>query len=123
MTAARNVLDLLPSSRPRNPELVDQLLEEGAKPMAEVEAAASQAGAPRAGRKGRAVAPPSVASTTLARVPVEEEVLARKIRVSMHITKEKHYLVRKGAAELNMSVDAFIAEAVDAALRGLSLLD
>jgi hypothetical protein len=118
MTAARmNVLDLLPSSRPRNPELVEQLMGDATASIPEAPAATQGAGA----KKATAIA--STASTTLARVPVEEEVLARKIRVSMHVTKEKHYLVRKGAAELNMSVDAFIAEAVDAALRGLSLLD
>jgi hypothetical protein len=117
MTSRMNVLDLLPSSRPRNPELVDQLMEGATANIAEAPAAPHSAGM----KKVTTVA--STASTTLARVPVEEEVLARKIRVSMHVTKEKHYLVRKGAAELNMSVDAFIAEAVDAALRGLSLLD
>ena len=122
MTARVNVLDLLPSSRPRNPELVGQLLDDATATVpTNVGAVVGQEAVAQGARRKRKAT--EVASTTLARVPVEEEVQARKIRVSMHVTKEKHYLVRKGAAELNMSVDAFIAEAVDAALRGLSLLD
>jgi hypothetical protein len=118
MTArASTVLDLLPSSRPRNPELTEQLM--GDMPSEEASAPISETITAPKRKKVSA----SSASTTLPKVPVDEEIRPRRIRISMHVTKDKHYLVRKGAAELNMSVDTFLAAAVDAALRGLSLLE
>ena len=108
MTARASVLDLLPSSRPRNPEL-PALMDE--RPAADSAAPSNESPAA------------TTASTTLSRVPVDEEVRPRRIRISIHVTADRHYLVRKGAAELNMSVDSFLAAAVDAALRGLSLLE
>ena len=119
MTArASSVLDFLPSTRPRNPELAEQLM--GDMPSTEPAAPVSETMTAPLKRKK---APASSASTTLPKVPVHEEIRPRRIRISMHVTKDKHYLVRKGAAELNMSVDTFLAAAVDAALRGLSLLE
>jgi hypothetical protein len=118
MTARTStVLDLLPSTRPRNPELTEQLM--GDMPTTESGAPISET-TPLKRKKAPAA---SSASTTLPKVPVDEEIRPRRIRISMHVTKDKHYLVRKGAAELNMSVDTFLAAAVDAALRGLSLLE
>jgi len=100
MNARTSVLTL-PSERPRNPELLEEMglrpAERSSEPAPAVPALAPEEETRKTKR------------TKTSAVPgLEPELVAKKKRVSALFTKAEHHQIRMAAVAANLSIDAYI---------------
>jgi hypothetical protein len=106
----------IPTDAPENPEVAELAAQ-----------LAGVASPPTSSKIVRARPKPTIVNDVgaelVARRAVQRDVRERLIRVSGHVPKEKQFVIRKAAADRNMSVDAFVVACIDAVLRSQGLLE